>query len=67
MLEGRVTWRLVSDVRRGSRRSSPAGHDIAGPGLHLDLPNAHVRSTAVFSSGDVAPDCTPIEKQAATG
>ena len=67
LLEGRVTWRLVSDVRRGSRRSSPARHDIAGPGLHLDLPKAHVSSTAGFSSGDVAPNCRPIEKQAATG
>ncbi len=49
----------------------PAGHDIAGQGLHLDLPKAHVRSTAgpKFSSGDVAPDCARIEnlKQAAIG
>ena len=67
LLEGRVTWRLVSDVRRGSRRSTPARHDIAGPGLHLDLPNAHISLTAMFGSGDVAPDCAPIEKQAATG
>ena len=68
---GRVTWLLVSVVRRGSRRASPAagGHDIAGPGLHLDLPNAHIRSTAGFNSGDVAPNCSLIEnlKQAATG
>ena len=69
LLEGRVTWRLVSDVRRGSRRSSPARHDIAGPGLHLDLPKAHVRNTAGFSSSDLATDCAPIEnlKHAATG
>ena len=77
LFQGRVTWRLVSDVRRagGSRCASPACHanDIAGQGLHFDLPNAHVRSTAgpKFSSGDVAPDCARIEnltwKQAATG
>ena len=65
---GHVTWRLVSDILRGPpRRTPPAGHDIAGPGLHLDLPNAHISLTAMFGSGDVAPDCAPIEKQAATG
>ena len=64
-----VTWRLVSDIlRRGGPRSTPpAGHDIAGPGLHLDLPNAHISLMAMFGSGDVAPDCAPIENQAATG
>ena len=64
---GHVTWRLVSDIRRGPRSTPPAGHDIAGQGLHLDLPNAHVSLTALFGSGNVAPDCAPIEKQAATG
>jgi hypothetical protein len=44
----RVTWRLVSDVRRGTRGASSAGHDIAGPGLHLNLPIAQVRGTAVL-------------------
>ena len=43
LFQGRVTWRLVSDFLRGSRRASPAGHDIARPGLHLDLPKAHVQ------------------------
>ena len=31
-----ITCRLVSDVRRGPRRATRAGHDIAGPGF-LDL------------------------------
>ena len=67
--QGRVTWRLVSDFLRGSRRASPAGHDIAGPGLHLDLQKAHVCSMAGFSSGNLVPDCALIEnlKHAATG
>ena len=51
-----VTWWLVSDILWRARRSPPAGHDIAGPGLHMDLPIAQVRRTAVFRSGDVAPD-----------
>jgi hypothetical protein len=33
----RVTWRLVSDVRRGTRCAVRAGHDVAGPGLHLEV------------------------------
>ena len=32
-----VTWRLVSDVGRGTRGAARAGHDIAGPGLHLEV------------------------------
>ncbi len=32
-----VTWRLVSDIRRGTSRNARAGHDIAGPGLHLEV------------------------------
>ena len=35
----RVTWRLVSDVGRGTRGAARAGHDVAGPGpgLHLEV------------------------------
>ena len=32
-----VTWRLVSDVGRGTRGAARAGHDVAGPGLHLEV------------------------------
>ena len=32
-----ITWRLVSDVGRGTRSAARAGHDIAGPGLHLEV------------------------------
>ncbi len=32
-----VTWQLVSDVRRGTRNAARAGHDVAGPGLHLEV------------------------------
>jgi hypothetical protein len=35
-----MTWRLVSDVWRRPRSATPAGHDIASQGLHLDLPKA---------------------------
>ena len=46
----RVTWRLVSDVRRGTRGAARAGHDVAGPGLDLNLPIAQVRCTACFEA-----------------
>ena len=45
----------------------PTGHDIAGQSLYMDLPIAQVHRTAVFRSGDVAPDRSLIEKQAAAG
>ena len=51
----------------GPAAPPPAGHDIAGQGLHMDLPIAQVRRTAVFRSGDVAQDRSPIEEQAAAG
>jgi hypothetical protein len=57
----------MSDVRRGPRRVPPAGHDVAGPGLQLDLPDAHVRLAARFRSGDVVPYARPVEKHAAVG
>ncbi len=28
---------LVSDIRRGTSSAARAGHDIAGPGLHLEV------------------------------
>ena len=45
-----VTLWLVADVRRRSSRASgsESGHDIAGPGLHTDLPDAKARSFAWF-------------------
>ncbi len=36
-LLSRVTWLLVSDVRRGIRGAARPGHDVAGPGLHLKV------------------------------
>ena len=32
-----VTWRLVSDVGRGTRGAARPGHDVTGPGLHLEV------------------------------
>ena len=64
---GRVTLLPVSDILRGPRRAPCAGHDIAGPGLHLDLPIALVHSKVGIGSGDVAQDCCLIQKQAAAG
>ncbi len=43
------------------------GHDITSQGLHLDLKKAQVLLKAGVWSGNVAPDCRPIEKQAAAG
>ncbi len=59
----------LSHVRRVLRRAPPAGHDVAGPGLHLDLPDAQVRLAARFRirGGDVAPYPRPVEKHAAVG
>ncbi len=57
----------MSDVWRGPRRAPPAGHDAAGPGLQLDLPDAHVRLAARFCSSDVVPYACPVEKYAAVG
>ena len=36
----RVTWRLVSDVGRGTRCAARTGHDVACPGLYLVLARA---------------------------
>ncbi len=33
----RVTWWLVSDIRRWTRCAAHAGHDVAGQGLHLEV------------------------------
>ncbi len=52
----KFTWRLVSNIRRGPGRTTRPGHNIAGPGLHLDLPIAQIRCTAVLGSGNVAPN-----------
>jgi hypothetical protein len=62
----RTGW-LMSDVRRGARRAPGSGHDVAGTGLDMDLPDAQIRSSAGLRCGDVAPDRGPVEKQAATG
>jgi hypothetical protein len=62
-----VTCRLMSDVRRWPRSAPPAGHDVAGPGLQSDLPDAHVRLAALFRSGDVAQYACQVEKHAAVG
>ncbi len=32
-----VTWRLVSDVGCWTHGAARAGHDVAGPGLHLEV------------------------------
>ena len=62
-----VTWRLVSDIRRGARRATRSGHDVAGPGLHLDRSDARLRRAACRCSRNVPLDCGAVEKQAAAG
>ena len=62
-----VTCWLMSDIRRRPSRAPSAGHDVAGPDLHLELPDAQVRLAAWFRSGDVAPYTRPVEKHAAVG
>jgi hypothetical protein len=58
---------LMSDCPRGPRRAPPTGHDVAGQGLQLDLPDAHVRLAVRFRSGNVAPYACPVEKHARVG
>ena len=57
----------MSDVWRRPRRAPPAGHDVAGPGLNLDLLDAQLRLAARFRSGNVAVYTRPVEEHAAVG
>jgi hypothetical protein len=36
------TFWLVTDVRRGSRSAPRSGHDVNGPDINLDFPEAQV-------------------------
>ena len=65
LFEGRVTWRLVSDVLRGSRRAPGSGHQLEFPGLgcpfwlcnRLSL-NAQVGCETLPASGvEAGTDC----------
>ena len=62
-----VTLRLVSDIRRGARRATRPGHDVAGPGLHLDGSDARLRCAACRWSSNVPQDCGAVQKQTAAG
>ncbi len=66
-----ITCRLVSDVWRGARRATCAGHDVAGSSINIDLCEAdlaEVRCEAGLGPGgaDVAAHSCQIEKQPAT-
>jgi hypothetical protein len=62
-----LTWWLVPDVRRRTRRASRSGHDIAASGLQTDLPAAEARSFAFWSPSNVAVYLRPTEEQASAG
>ncbi len=64
---GEFTWRLVSDVLRGSRCAPRASHDIAGPGLKPKLTEAKFSSAARFRSGNVAMDSSQGVEQSTAG
>ena len=57
----------MSDVGRGSRAAPRSGHDVTGPDINLDFPDAQFGCTARLGSSDVAPDRRPTEKQAPAG
>ena len=59
----------MSDVGRGSRAAPRSGHDVTGPDIHLDFPDAQFgcTGTARLGSSDVAPDRRATEKQAPAG
>ena len=61
------TFWLMSDVGRGSRATPRSGHDVAGPDINLDFPDAKFGCTTRLGSSDVAPDRHPTEKQALAG
>jgi hypothetical protein len=63
-----IICRLVSDVWRGARRSTRAGHDFAGPSINMDLCEAEVSCELEAGLGgtDVAVHSCQIEKQPAT-
>ena len=41
-----VTCWLVSDDRRGPHRAARSGHDVTGPGLDMDIPEAELSRVA---------------------
>ncbi len=57
----------MSDIGRGSRAATRSGHDVTGPDINLDFPDAKLGRTARLGSSDVAPDRRPTEKQAPAG
>ena len=61
------TFWLVTDVRRRSRSAPRSGHDVAGPDINLDFPEAHVGCETLLGSCHVALDLRPTEKQAPAG
>ena len=61
------TFWLMSDVGCGSRAARCSGHDVTGPDINLDFPEAQFGCTARLGSSDVAPDRRPTEKQAPAG
>ena len=57
----------MSDVGRGSRAAPCSGHDVTGPDINLDFPEAQFGCTARLGSSNMAQDRSPTEKQAPAG
>ncbi len=62
------TWRLarVKYVWRRTSRPTRPHHDVAGPGLHMDLFKAETGSEAGLGGADVAAHSGQMEKEPAT-
>ena len=58
------TFWLLSDVGRGSRTVPCSSHDVTGPDINLDFPEAQFGCTARLGSSTVAQDSSQTEKHA---
>ncbi len=61
------TFLLVTDVLCGFCRAPHSCHDVTGPDINLDYPDAQVGGETGLGSCHVAQDRSPTEKQAPAG
>ena len=57
----------MSDVGRGSSAAARSSHDVIGPDIDLNIPDAHFGCGTGLRSCNVAMNRRPTEKQAPAG
>ena len=57
------TFWLLSDVGSGSRTAPCSGHDVTGPDINLDFPEAQFGCTALLGSSNLEQDSSPTENR----